>query len=89
MAMEREREKLPETINWWKHPYLREIMDMRSLQVSQWVTMSWMFTLALPAIASQAFSSLPTVAERRKKHMAWIHKQSQFEPSDKPEAMVW
>jgi hypothetical protein len=48
-----------------------------------------MFTLALPAIASQAFSSLPTVAERRKKHMAWIHKQSQFEPSDKPEAMVW
>ena len=24
----------------------------------------------------QAFSSLPTVAERRKKHMAWIHKAS-------------
>lgn len=33
----------------------------------------------------EAFSSLPRVAERRKKHMAWIHKQSQFEPSDKPE----
>lgn len=32
----------------------------------------------------EAFASLPTVAERRKKHMAWIHKQSQFE-SDKPE----
>eukprot|EP00438_Fugacium_kawagutii_P012315 Skav221946 [mRNA] locus=scaffold195:486478:491102:+ [translate_table: standard] len=28
----------------------------------------------------QAFSSLPTVAQRRKKHMAWIHKQSQVEP---------
>lgn len=32
----------------------------------------------------EAFASLPTVAERRKKHMAWIHTQSQFE-SDKPE----
>lgn len=35
----------------------------------------------------QAFSSLPTVAERRKKHMAWIHKASP-DPG-KTEAHPW